>query len=114
MYNVQVFKAHQEKGGQTYGARDIANLWAERVRLSAGQERMTKPGTIDACLTIYNRLFNIPECECLLQERESIYGAYGPWSSIWSLQEVISRCGAKPKMIWVKSCIHDWLQQCKD
>ena len=84
--NIQGFKAQQEKGGKTYGAKDIAKFWAEHVRLSAGQEHMTKPGTIDTCLTIYNRFFSIPEFESLLQESESIYGADGPWSSIWGLQ----------------------------
>jgi hypothetical protein len=74
---------------------------------------MTKPGTIDTCLTIYNRLFSIQECESVLQESESIYGADGPWSSIWSLQEVISRWGTKPKITWVMSCIHVWLWQGK-
>ena len=90
---MQGAKAQQEKGGKTNGAKNIARFWAEHVCLSAGQEHMTKLGAIDTCLTIYNRLFSIPECDSLLQENESIYGADGPWSSSWSLQEVISRCG---------------------
>ena len=96
VYNIQGFRAQQEKGGKTHGAKYIAKFWVEHVRLSAGQEHMTKPGTIDTCLMICNRLFSIPECESLLQESESIYGADGPWSSIWSLQEVISRCCTQP------------------
>ena len=113
VYNIHGFKAQHEKGGNTYSAKDIAKFWADRVRLSAGQEFMTKPGTIDTCLTIYNRLFSIPECETILQESESIYGADGPWGSVWTLQELISRCGSKPKMIWVMSSITDWLRQGK-
>ena len=74
---------------------------------------MTKPGTIDTCLTIYNRLFSVPECEQMLQESETIYGADGLWSSIWTLQELISRCGTKPKMVWVMAAINDWLRQGK-
>ena len=80
VYNIQGFKAQLEKGGKTDGAKDIAKFWVEHVRSSEGQEHMTKPGTIDACLTSYNRLFRIPECVSLLQESESIYGEDGPWS----------------------------------
>ena len=113
VYNIQGFKVQHEKGGNTCGAKEIAKFWAERIRLSAGQEFMAKPGTIDTCLTIYNRLFSVPECEQMLLDSESIYGADGPWSSIWTLQELISRCGSKPKMVWVMAAINDWLRQGK-
>ena len=113
VYNIQGFHAQQKKGGKTYGAKYIAKFCAEHVRVSTGQEHMAKPGTIDTCLKLYNRLFNIPECDILPQESISIYGADGPWSSSWSPQEVISRFGTKPKMIGVMSRIHDWLRQGK-
>ena len=56
-------KAQQEKRRNNYGAKDIAKFLSERARLSAGQEHMTKPGTIHTCLTVYNRLLNIPQYE---------------------------------------------------
>ena len=39
-YNIQGFKAQQEKGGKTYGAKDIAKFWVEHARWSAGQEHI--------------------------------------------------------------------------
>ena len=75
VYNIQGFHAQQKKGGKTYGAKYIAKFCAEHVRVSTGQEHMAKPGTIDTCLKLYNRLFNIPECDILPQESISIYGA---------------------------------------
>ncbi len=113
VYNIHGFKVRHEKGGKTYGAKEIAKFWAEHVRLSPGQDFMRKPGTIDTCLTIHNRLLSIPECEKMLQDSEAVYGAEGPWASIWTLQEFISRCGTKQKMIWVMASIADWLQQGK-
>ena len=113
IYNVHGFKVKQERGGKTFGAKEIAKFWAEHVRLSTGQEYMKKFGTIDTCLTIYSRLFSIPECENMVRESEVLYGPDGPWNSIWTLQEFVQRCGTKAKMIWCMASIQDWLKQGK-
>ena len=99
VHNIWGFKLKMEDNGKRqYGAQQIAQFW-EKVRLSAGQKNLMKLGTIDTCLTIYKRLFSIPECETLLHESENRYGVDGPWSSIWTLQELVSRCQTKNKMV---------------
>ena len=110
VYNIYGFKVQQEKNGKTYSAKDIASFWAQNVRLSKGDVQMAKPGTIDTCLTIYNRLFSIPECEDLIKQSEEMYGADGPWASIWTTQELIYRCQTKGKLAWTLAAINDWIQ----
>ena len=100
VYNIWGFKTKMEDNGKrTYGAKQISEFWEKSVRLSANQMFMAKTGTIDTCLTICKRLFSIPEAEKILAESEARYGTDGPWSSIWVLQELISRCQTKLKIV---------------
>eukprot|EP00973_Karenia_brevis_P025668 3541434-Karenia_brevis.AAC.1 len=97
----------KEKASKTsYGARLICGFWRDTIR-NAGE--MAKPGTIDACLTIHERLLCIPECDAIIRMNDEKYGRDSVWS-LWKLQEIVYRGQKKDRILWSMLCIDDGLK----
>ena len=111
IYNIMAFKARKESGGQKYSAEAISKFWDEHVTKGAGDEALYKKGTIDACITIYERLLSIPQCEQLIHKNDELKGPDSAWNSIWKLQEVVSR-GKTTK--WIREIMEGLSQQLDD
>ena len=69
VYNVWSLKLRMEAAntdGKEVSARAVADFWIHSVRIAAGNEHFHKKNTFDTCLTLYNRICSIPECEALV------------------------------------------------
>ena len=62
IYNVAGFRARKQAGGLTFGAAQIAKIWAEEIVAATGGETLHKKSTVDACLTVHDRLLSIEVC----------------------------------------------------
>ena len=110
VYNIWGFKARKEKAkGDKFSAAQIAEFWSEHVKITAGAEQLHKKSTIDACLTLHERLFSIPVCERIVKDSEEKLGPDSPWNAIWKLQEVIYRARSPAKIQWLMLGVEDWL-----
>ena len=111
-YNVYGFKLKKEqivkdKVKVVFSAKDIAEFWSKSIRVAQGHEYMKKKSTIDACLTVMDRILKFPEIEKLIVESEEQYAADCWCNSLWKLQEIIYRCGTKDRIHWTISFIND-------
>ena len=73
VYNIWSLKLRMEaanKDGKDVSAHALADFWIRSVRIAAGNEHLHNKTTFDACLTLYRRLFSIPECEALVAADE--------------------------------------------
>lgn len=71
IHNIMGFKKRKEAEAKTtLGATHIAEFWKKHIRISKGNEGMSKKSTIDTCLTVGERLFSIPEAEALAAKSE--------------------------------------------
>ena len=113
VYNIWGFKCRKEALGVATSAAAIAQFWAEHVTQSAGTEQLHKKTTIDACLTLHERLFSLPVCDEMIRTMSDEAGPDSAWNSIWKLQEVVYRCRTPAKIIWLMSAINDQLQSKK-
>ena len=75
--NVYGFKLKKESTVGPCGAFAIAEFWKHNVRIAKGCEFMTKKSTIDACITVYERVFIIEVCEAILASFEEKLCAQG-------------------------------------
>ena len=66
-------------------AAAIARFWETSVRISAGSEHMMKERTIDTCITLKERLFDIPEVDAIVQRSENEKADSSAWNSLWKL-----------------------------
>jgi len=108
--NIWGFKQAQQKlHGDTYGSKAIAKFYTDHVDKAAGTEQMHKEGTVDACLTIYDRFFSIPECDEIVEYFDNLYGPDSAFNNIWKLQEIVSRCRTPKKIIQFTRLLNDWL-----
>ena len=107
VYNVQGLKNFKEKasGNVKFSAADIAKFWAQKVTTAPGT--LNSKSMVDACLTIYDRLFSIAGIEQLVAESEAHNVTDSPWNSVWRLQEVIYRCRAPAKISWTMHALND-------
>ena len=117
VYNIWALKlrmeaANNETGGKEIGAQALADFWIKSVRVAAGNQMMHKKSTFDICLTLYKRIFMIPECEAVVAADEAANGPESVWNSLSKLQEVIYRCGKPRRILWLMAAVSDWIQ-CK-
>ena len=73
VYNIWSLKLRMDaanKDGKDVSAHAVADLWIRSVRIAASNEHLHKKSTFDTCLTLYKRLFSIPECEVLVAADE--------------------------------------------
>jgi hypothetical protein len=59
--------------GKEVSAHALADFWIRSVRIAAGNEHLHKKSTFDTCLTLYKRLFSIPECEAVAANEEKTW-----------------------------------------
>ena len=109
VFNVYGFKLTKEKimGQDKLSAAAIATFWEQSVRISAGHEHMVKERTIDTCITLKERIFDIAEVDMIVQRSETLRGPDSAWNSIWKLQEMIYRCGTPKKLTWCFGAVDD-------
>ncbi len=108
IYNVNGFKAKKEKPGQPpMSAEKLAKFWEDNIRVSTSQKFMTTKSAIDVCMTLFQRMFSIPEVEDLVKRGESKDGPESWLNSIWKLQEIIYRCNRKDRILWMMYDIED-------
>ena len=96
-------------GNKGYGAKKIAEFWAQNVR---GQTHLRSPSAVDTHLTIKTRLLDIDACDTIVQWLDETYA--GNKQSISSfatkLQEIISRCGRPGRITWFMQYVKDSLE----
>ena len=96
-------------GNKGYGAKKIAEFWAQNVR---GQTHLRSPSAVDTHLTIKTRLLDIDACDTIVQWLDVTYA--GNKQSISSfatkLQEIISRCGRPGRITWFMQYVKDSLE----
>ena len=112
VYNIWALKLRKEaanKDGKEVSAQALADFWLNSVRVAAGNEHLHKKSTLDTCLTLYKRVFSIPECEALVAADEAAFGPESVWNSIFKLQEVVYRCGKPRKILWLMAAVSDWI-----
>ena len=108
IYNVWGFKERKEKDlGRAIGAAEIADFWAANITESPGGEKLHKKTTIDACLTLKERLFDLPECEEIVAASEQAMGPDSAWNQVYKLQEIVYRASTPDKIIWLMSGLSD-------
>lgn len=115
VYNIWGFKVKKQAstGGRELSAGEIADFWDKHVKKCEGSESLHKKSAIDACLTLYQRVFSIPECERIVRQSEEKYGADSAWNSIWKLQEIVYRAKTAGKIEVLMVGIQDWMDSGK-
>ena len=104
------YLAHKtNSSGSKLSAAAIARFWETSVRISAGSEHMMKERTIDTCITLKERLFDIPDVDAIVQRSENEKADSSAWNSLWKLQEMIYRCQSNRKIAWCFSAIDDMI-----
>ena len=107
VYNIHGFKLRK---GAAMSASMVAEFWATEVRTAKSQAFMCKKSTVDTCLTLFERVFSVPDAESIICAAESRDGRDTVWASLWKLQEVVYRCGNKGKIVWALAAIDDWIR----
>ena len=93
-----------------FGAKLIAAFWRDHVR---GESPLQSHTVVDSCLTVRDRMFNIPGVETIIVWGDKKYGRDSVWNSLNKLQEVVYRCGKSFKIAWFMRRIQDNLQSGK-
>ena len=109
VYNIWGFKCRKEALGVDVSAASIAKFWEEHVTRAGGTETLHKKGTIDACLTLHERLFSLPICDTIIKRLGEQTGPESAFNSLWKLQEVVYRCRTPAKIIWLLCALEDQL-----
>ena len=113
VFNIWGLKARKEasmgKDKTEISAQVLADFWRTEVRVAAGNQHMHKKSTFDTCLTLYKRVFSIPECAELVASDEARCGPDSVWNSLFKLQEVVYRCGTARKISWLMTAVQDWI-----
>ena len=105
--NVYGFKLKKETTVGPCGALTIAQFWKDNVRIARGCEFMTKKSSIDACITVYERLFSVADLEQIIAAFENKYGLDAWTNSLWVFQEIVYRCGTEVKISWFIKWVAD-------
>ena len=99
VFNLNGFKQKKELQGGTWKADDIARFWKENVRLAPGQAFMGQSRTVDTCLTLFERLFSLPDVDEAIRSFDALSDS--PFNSLWKLQEFVYRAHNSKKIAWV-------------
>ena len=115
VYNIWGFNMKKEAAlGREFFAAEIAKFREERQIASySGAEALHKKSVIDACLTLFKRMFCLPACENILRESEEEHGADSPWNAIWKLQEIVYRAQRGSKIVRLMRGIQDAISSTK-
>ena len=105
--NVYGFKLKKETTVGPCGALTIAQFWKDNVRIARGCEFMAKKSSIDACITVYERLFSVADLEQIIAAFENKYGLDAWTNSLWVFQEFVFRCGTEVKISWFIKWVAD-------
>jgi hypothetical protein len=82
IYNIAGFRQRKDQalpGDQRFSAADIAKFWEEHVLSGAATEPMTFK-TVDACLSIHEKVLSLPVCDTLIQDAEESRGPDSAWT----------------------------------
>ena len=113
IYSIISFKQSKEIGGMKFSAELISQFYDAHVKKIPGQEALHRKSTIDAAITIHERLFSIPECELMIHQRDEMVGPKSTFNSIWKLQEIVSRGQTRKKITCLVEGFIDMLKSGK-
>ena len=65
---------------------------------SNDEEARSNPSTIEGAVTIYEKMFNVPQVRDTIEKLDNLYGRDSPCNSISKLLEINYRCKSTGKM----------------
>ena len=109
-HSVCIHFANQIRKEKTLGtgvlsSKDVADLYAQQCVLAADSEPRTV-SLIDTCMTIYKRVMMDKKLKPIMLAMDNFPGG-SPMSSVYNIQEMISKCHTAALMEWFLTKLYD-------